>query len=95
MSLLALASSIPVLGFESVFPRKGCSWPWPRIFFVSFASSTVSSTPTLLCNADLGKIVCMGLVVVVGQKERAPIAVNRLAKFFFLPWFCRFITSHP
>ena len=29
---LALASSIPVLGLESVCPRKGCSWPWPRIF---------------------------------------------------------------
>ena len=30
---LALASSIPVLGLESVCPQKGC--PWPRIFFVS------------------------------------------------------------
>ena len=35
---LALASSIPVLGLESVCPRKGCPWPWPRIFFVSLAS---------------------------------------------------------
>ena len=26
-----LASSIPVLGLESVCPRKGCPWPW--IFF--------------------------------------------------------------
>ena len=25
---LALASSIPVLGLESVCPRKGCPWPW-------------------------------------------------------------------
>ena len=41
---LALASSIPVLGLESVCPRKGCPWPWPRIFFVSLAlaSSLVS-----------------------------------------------------
>ena len=49
---LALASSIPVLGLESVCPRKGC--PWPRIFFVSLAlalaSSLVSSTPPLLCS---------------------------------------------
>ena len=32
---LALASSIPVLGLESVCPRKGCPWPWPwpRVFF--------------------------------------------------------------
>ena len=29
---LVLASSIPVLGLESVCPRKGCPWPWPRIF---------------------------------------------------------------
>ena len=45
---LALASSIPVLGLESVCPRKGC--PWPRIFFVSLAlaSSLVSSTPPLV-----------------------------------------------
>ena len=42
---LFLASSIPVLGLESIFPRKGC--PWPRIFFVSLASSLVSSTPPL------------------------------------------------
>ena len=47
---LALASSIPVLGLESVCPRKGCPWPWPRIFFVSLALalSLVSSTPPLL-----------------------------------------------
>ena len=48
---LALASSIPVLGLESVCPRKGCPWPWPwpRIFFVflALASSLVSSTPPL------------------------------------------------
>ena len=44
---LALASNIPILGLESVCPRKGC--PWPRIFFVSLASSLVSSTV-----ADLG-----------------------------------------
>ena len=51
---LALASSILVLGLESVCPRKGCPWPWPwpRIFFVSLAlalaSSLVSSTPPLV-----------------------------------------------
>ena len=46
----SLASSIPVLGLESVCPRKGCPWPWPRIFFVSLAlaSSLVSLTPPLL-----------------------------------------------
>ena len=44
----SLASSIPVLGLERVCPRKGC--PWPRIFFVSLASSLVSSTPPLQFN---------------------------------------------
>ena len=46
---LALASSLPVLGLESVCPQKGCPWPWPRIFFVSLglALSLVSSTPPL------------------------------------------------
>ena len=45
----SLASSIPVLGLKSVCPRKGCPWPWPRIYFVSLAlaSSLVSSTPPL------------------------------------------------
>ena len=33
-SSLVLASSIPVLGLEKVCPRKGCPWPWPRIFFL-------------------------------------------------------------
>ena len=49
---LALASSVPVLGLERFCPRKGCPWPWPRIFFVSLAlalaSSLVSSTPPLM-----------------------------------------------
>ena len=45
---LALASSIPVLGLERVCPRRGCPWPWPRMFFVSLASSLVSSTPPLI-----------------------------------------------
>ena len=51
---LALASSIPALGLERVCPRKGCPWPWPRIFFVSLAlasaSSLVFSTPPLFCS---------------------------------------------
>ena len=47
---LALVSLVLGLGLESVCPRKGCSWPWPRIFFVSLAlaSSLVSSTPPLV-----------------------------------------------
>ena len=48
---LALASSIPVLGLESVCPRKGCPWPWPRIFFVSLSLSLVSSTPPLVTDS--------------------------------------------
>ena len=56
LALVSLASSIPVLGLESVCPRKGCPWPWPWIFFVSLAlaSSLVSSTPPLaFTSADL------------------------------------------
>ena len=55
---LALSSSIPVLGLERVCPRKGCPWPWPRIFFVSLAlaSSLVSSTPPLLITVKLMQI---------------------------------------
>ena len=55
---LALASSIPVLGLESVCPRKGC--PWLRIVFVSLAlaSSLVSSTPPLY-------ITCQALEVLI------------------------------
>ena len=54
---LALASSILVLGLESVCPRKGCPWPW--IFFVSLAlaSSLVSSTPPLIVKLQLAKIM--------------------------------------
>ena len=33
MRLCPWSLSIPVLGLESVCPRKGCPWPWPRIFF--------------------------------------------------------------
>ena len=52
---LALASSIPVLGHESVCSRKGCPRPWPRIFFMSLAlaSSLESSTPPLLTTLRL------------------------------------------
>ena len=32
LALVSLASSIPVLGLESVCPRKGCPWPRHRIF---------------------------------------------------------------
>ena len=44
---LALASNIPVLGLESVCPRKGCPCLGLGFFFVSLAlaSSLVSSTP--------------------------------------------------
>ena len=52
---LALASSISVLGLESVCPRKGCPWPWswPKMFFVSLASSLVSSTPPLITESTI------------------------------------------
>ena len=30
---LVLGLEHSVLGLERVCPRKGCPWPWPRIFF--------------------------------------------------------------
>ena len=45
---LALASSIPVLGLERVCPRKGCLWPWPRIFFCVLGLEPCVSTPPLM-----------------------------------------------
>ena len=47
---MSLASSIPVLGLKRFCPRKGCPYPWPRIFLVSLTlvSNLVSSTPPLL-----------------------------------------------
>ena len=60
---LALALSIPVLGLESVRPRKGC--PWPRIFFVSLAlaSSLVSSTPPLIVSMSTKILVIKSRVI--------------------------------
>ena len=44
-TLEPVSLSVSVLGLERFCLRKGC--PWPRIFFVSLASSLVSSTPPL------------------------------------------------
>ena len=67
---LALASSIPVLGLESVCPRKGC--PWPRIFFVSLAlaSSLVSSTPPLAVTTKI--ISCKQQMAYAGVVKYEP-----------------------
>ena len=51
---LALASSIPVLGLESVCPRRGCPWPWPRIFFVFLALAS-----DFFCVLGLGLEPCV------------------------------------
>ena len=75
----SLASSIPVLGLESVCPRKGCPWPW--IFFVSLALSLVSSTPPLMgspCGIHKYIIVgfrwarCVASHFLYGQPTRDP-----------------------
>ena len=80
---LALASSIPVLGLESVCPRKGCPWPWPRIFFVSLAlalaSSLVSSTPPLVANTRKS--------LKFYRFESARILVSLISLNFFLVCF--------
>ena len=66
----SLASSIPVLGLESVCSRKGCPWPRPRIFFVSLASSLVSSTPPLRNNFYCPVIHVDQLWALVGESVR-------------------------
>ena len=67
---LAPVSLVLGLGLERFCPRKGCPWPWPRIFFVSLASSLVSSTPPLLkmlrkamylASYDLGQVTNLTL----------------------------------
>ena len=52
----SLASSIPVLGLESVCPRKGCPWPWPRAF-LSLASR-VSVLGKAVLGLGLGFFLC-------------------------------------
>ena len=43
----ALPSSLSVLGFKRVCPRKVGPWPWPRILFESLASNVGWLTPPL------------------------------------------------
>ena len=71
---MALASSIPVLGLESVCPRKGCPWPWPRIFYVSLAlaSSLVFSTPPLLTSINTKKKLLRHCDVTTVSRSRRP-----------------------
>ena len=72
LAALSLASSIPVLGLERVCPRKGCPWPWPRVFFVSLAlaSSLVSSTPPLV-------------YIVLCDPISSPLTRKRRWRFYF------------
>ena len=49
----SLASSIPVLGPESVCPRKGCPWPWPRMFLVSLALASSLVLQVTISSKDI------------------------------------------
>ena len=93
----SLASSIPVLGLESVCPRKSCPWPWPRKFFVSLASSLVSSTPPLVARGRGGYSPPIGLSTKMQNKKNTTfLALLRL--FFALKWtkkwFKAFFETH-
>ena len=79
----SLALSIPVLGLESVCPRKGCPWPWPRIFFVSLAlaSSLVSSTPPLII--DIARNTKLQLYRSINEKVN-PTLFTTLTTFLIL-----------
>ena len=53
----ALASSIPVLGLERVYPQKGCPWPWPRIFLCSWPWPRALCPQPHLCSLYLSLVV--------------------------------------
>ena len=63
LRVVSLALSIPVLGLEKVCPRKVGNWSWARIFFVSLASSLVSSTPPLGGSTSTSKLRLSCLVL--------------------------------
>ena len=92
----SLASSIPVLGLESVYPRKNS--PWPRLF-VYVATSLVSSTPPLLFTLTLQRrwsprgqnLKSLALVSKVkslasnpASPRKWPVLGSRIALFFVL-----------
>ena len=68
----SLASSIPVLGLESVCPRKGCPWPWPRIFLCPWPWPRGLCPRLHLCKLTFQKLAFChktGKMVTLKQKE--------------------------
>ena len=84
---LALASNISVLDLERVCPRKGCPWPWPRIFFVSLAlaSSLVSSTPPLLFMVTL-----LARMAVISKDGTPQFLLRSTVHWYGTPFLQRF-----
>ena len=70
---LALASSIPVLGLGRFCPRKGCPWPWPRIFFC-----VLGLEPCVLDSTSGPQVL-----------ENCPVLGSSTALFLELLKFCR------
>ena len=56
---LALASSVPVLGLERFCPRKGCPWPWPRIFLCPWLWPRALCPRLHLCTSLLVINICL------------------------------------
>ena len=52
----SLASSIPVLGLERVCPRKGCPWPWPRIFLCPWPWPRALCPRLHLCHPSIQRL---------------------------------------
>ena len=99
---LALVSLVLGLGLEH-------SCPWPRECLSSERLSlALALASDFFCVLGLGLEPCVldsssdtntinllsSIIAEQNQSER-DYSVVRFAKFFFLPWFCRFITSHP
>ena len=65
-------------------PRKGCSWPRPRTFFVSLASSLVSST-TPLVNVEINSVYKPSEILVDDQKAWIWPAFDFSLFIYFFP----------
>ena len=72
----SLASSIPVLGLESVCPRKGCPWPWPRIFLCPWP------WPQALCpRLHLCLYSNRHCISLLRQVDKSVTVIKRMGKF--------------
>ena len=94
---LALASSIPVLGLESVCPRKGCPWPWPRIFFcvlgLGLEPCVLDSTSECYCMFILLQGRQRSTLVVFESELPSASCLPHAVENSHCPFYCRLTLS--